>query len=114
MAAIFWVQPKFALTIASQLENLPVSAKQVGKFAPFCDKRVVILTANSASARRREAHSDIARKLPCAENILVSHSNHWIMQNDLALVLGAIRSVVETREGPAPNVDLETERRSGR
>lgn len=100
MAAVFWVQPKFAMTIASQLENLPVSAQQVGKIGQFSDKRVVILTANSASARRRDAHSAITRALPYAENILVSESNHWIMQNDPGLVVRAIESVVEPREQP--------------
>ena len=112
MAAIFWVQPKFALTIASQLANLPVSAKQVGKFPHFCDKRVVMLTANSASARRREAHSAIARNLPCAEHMLVSDSNHWIMQNDPALVVRAIQSVMKMTE-PSPDAsELESERQT--
>ncbi len=98
MAAVFWVQPKFALTIASQLENLPVSAKQVGKFEQFCDKKVVILTATTASACRREAHAAIVRRLPSAENLQLPDSNHWIMQQQPELVIRAIRSVSETQE----------------
>lgn len=112
MAAVFWVEPKFALTIASQLENLPVSAKQVAAHPQFCDKRVVILTASSASARRRDAHSAIARKLPCAENIVISESNHWIMQNHPELVIRAIKSVAATPEPSTGADDLESERQT--
>jgi len=95
MAAVFWIQPKFALTIASQLENLPVSAKQVGRFERFCDKKVVLLTAGSASSRRRDGHAAIATRLPLGENVVLEASNHWIMQNHPDLVIHAIQSVVD-------------------
>jgi pimeloyl-ACP methyl ester carboxylesterase len=94
MAAIFWIQPKFALTIASQLDNLPLSAKQVGKSEKFSDKKVVFLTAGSASARRRDAHAATAARLPLGEQILIGESNHWIMQNKPELVFRAIQSVL--------------------
>jgi len=93
MAAIFWIQPKFALTIASQLENLPLNAKQVGRYETFCDKKVVFLTAGSASVRRRDGHAAIVARLPFGERVLVGQSNHWIMQNDSELVIRAIESV---------------------
>ena len=93
MAAIFWIQPKFALTIASQLENLPVSAKQVGEHQKFCDKKVVFLTAGSSSARRRDGHAAIAGRLPLGEHVMVEESNHWIMQRNPELVVRALESV---------------------
>jgi len=95
MAAVFWIQPKFALTIASQLENLPVSAKQVGRFERFCDKKVVLLTAGSASIRRRDGHAAMATRLPLGENTVLEASNHWIMQNHPDVVIRAIQSVVD-------------------
>ena len=95
MAAVFWIQPKFALTIASQLENLPMSAKQVGRFERFCDKKVVLLTAASASIRRRDGHATIAKNLPLGENVVLEASNHWIMQNHPDRVICAIQSVVD-------------------
>ena len=95
MAAVFWIQPKFALTIASQLENLPMSAKQVGRFERFCDKKVVLLTAASASIRRRDGHATIAKNLPLGENVVLDASNHWIMQNHPDRVICAIQSVVD-------------------
>jgi pimeloyl-ACP methyl ester carboxylesterase len=94
MASVFWVQPKFALTIASQLENLPVSAAKLGQLGGFCDKRVAILTARTASARRRNAHAAMAKRLPLAEHLVVTESNHWIMQHNPELVIRAIQSVI--------------------
>ena len=95
MAAVFWVQPKFAVTIASQLENLPVSAVQVGEHENFCDRPVVILSAKTASARRREAHAAMARRLSHGEHVLADGSNHWIMQQNRQLVIRVIRSTIE-------------------
>jgi len=98
MAAIFWIQPKFALTISSQLENLPVSAAQTGQHERFCEKRVVILTASTSSLRRRNGHIEMARRLPLGEHIFASESNHWIMQGDREMVIRAIQSIVENRQ----------------
>ena len=95
MAAVFWIQSKFALTIASQLENLPASAKQVGRFERFCKKKVVLLTAGSASVRRRDGHAAIAKRLPLGEHVVIEESNQWIMQSHSKLIIRAIQSVVE-------------------
>jgi len=105
MAAVFWVQEKFALTIASQLENLPLSAALVSRTGVFCDKKVVILSASSASEQRRNAHAAMARRLPVGEHVLTPKSNHWIMQHELGLVVQAIRSVVEHAEKMSPVPD---------
>jgi pimeloyl-ACP methyl ester carboxylesterase len=105
MAAVFWVQPKFALTIASQLENLPKSAALVGQLAVFSDKPVVILSARTAPEHRQKEHAAMAARLPQGEYILATKSNHWIMQEQPDLVLGAIEKVSanrsEERSGPA-------------
>jgi pimeloyl-ACP methyl ester carboxylesterase len=98
MASVFWIQPKFALTIASQLENLPASAASVGRFANFCDKPVVILSARTASERRRAEHAAIAGQLPQGEHVLAGNSNHWIMQEDPELVIRAIEKVASYSE----------------
>jgi pimeloyl-ACP methyl ester carboxylesterase len=97
MAAVFWVQPKFALTIASQLENLSVSAAHVG-VENLRDKPVVILSAKTASARRRAGHASMAKHLPRGEHVLANESNHWIMQQDRALVIRAVTRVIEKRK----------------
>jgi pimeloyl-ACP methyl ester carboxylesterase len=98
MTSAFWVQPKFALTIASQLENLPASAASVGQFANFSDKPVVILSARTAPERRRAEHAAMAGRLPRGEHVLAGKSNHWIMQEDPDLVIRAIESVIKYSE----------------
>ncbi len=104
MAAIFWIQPKFALTIASQLENLPVSAARVGQLNNFCDKKVVILSAGTAPEGRRKEHAAMAARLPLGEHILAGNSNHWIMQQEPELVTRAIGDVANIAEKLAKSV----------
>jgi pimeloyl-ACP methyl ester carboxylesterase len=96
MAAVFWIQEKFALTIASQLENLPHNAARLAELKSVCDKPVVILSARTAPEHRREEHAAMAARLPQGEHILAEQSNHWIMQEQPKLVLGAIEKVLES------------------
>jgi pimeloyl-ACP methyl ester carboxylesterase len=103
MAAVFWIQHKFALTIASQLENLPASAARVGQLDSFCDKKVIILSAATAPEGRRKEHAARAARLPLGEHILAGNSNHWIMQQEPELVLCAIEKVVSNSEKLASN-----------
>jgi pimeloyl-ACP methyl ester carboxylesterase len=98
MASVFWIQPKFALTIASQLENLPASAASAGKFANFSDKPVVILSARTAPEHRRREHAAIAARLPQGEHVLAGDSNHWIMQEQPELVIRAIEKIARGAE----------------
>ena len=96
MAAVFWVQQKFCRTIASQLENLPASAVRVAELGDFCSKPVVILSARSTPAKRREQHAAIAQSLPRGRYVLAEKSGHWIMQDQPELVLGAIHEVARS------------------
>ena len=93
MAAVFWVQEKFALTIASQLENLPYSASLAGRLDGRFDKPVVILSASTAPEKRRKEHAAMAARLPLGEYVLADESNHWIMQCQPELVICAIQKV---------------------
>ena len=95
MASVFWVQEKFALTIASQLENLPVSAAQVAERDSACDRPVVILSAGTAPEHRRKEHASMANRLPLGNHVMAGRSNHWIMQDEPELVTRAIERVGE-------------------
>lgn len=99
MASVFWVQEKFALTIASQLESLPVSAGQIGELDRACDKPLVILSAHTAPERRREEHAAMARRAPLGKHVIAEKSNHWIMQEEPELVVRAIERIVEFLAG---------------
>lgn len=93
MASVFWVQQKFCNTIASQLESLPGSAKRIAELDYSCDKPVIILSAKSTPATRREQHISISQRLPQGRHILADKSSHWIMQDQSELVLSAIHEV---------------------
>lgn len=95
MAAIFWVQEKFARAIASQLENLPASAARIVEPERVFDKPVVILSASTAPEKRRKEHAAMAARLPQGEYVLAERSNHWIMQHQPELVISAIERIVE-------------------
>jgi pimeloyl-ACP methyl ester carboxylesterase len=95
MAAIFWIQDKFAVTIASQLENLPASAAKLAKFTSVCDKPVIILSAKTSPEHRRKEHAAMADRLPHGEFISAENSGHWIMQDQPELVIQAIQSVAD-------------------
>jgi pimeloyl-ACP methyl ester carboxylesterase len=95
MAAIFWIQDKFAVTIASQLENLPASAAKLAKFTSICDKPVMILSAKTSPEHRRKEHAAMADRLPHGEFVSAENSAHWIMQDQPALVIQAIQRVVD-------------------
>jgi pimeloyl-ACP methyl ester carboxylesterase len=104
MAAVFWVQQKFALTIASQLENLPVSAALISQLGVFCSKPVVILSARTAPEHRQKEHAAMAARLPQGEHILAADSNHWIMQERPDLVIAAIEKVIGNYSKRGPGV----------
>lgn len=95
MAVVFWVQQKFALTIASQVENLPASAARAGELDNFCDKPVVILSAGTAPEHRRKEHAAMAKRLPLGNHVLAGSSDHWIMQEAPDLVISAIDKVAK-------------------
>ena len=96
MASVFWVQEKFCNTIASQLENLPGSAKRMAELDFVSDKPVIILSAKSTPPKRREQHILITQRLPQGRHVLADKSTHWIMQDQPELVLGAIHTVAQS------------------
>jgi pimeloyl-ACP methyl ester carboxylesterase len=96
MAPVFWVQPKFTATIASQLEQLPVSAAQVSNARPDLeDKPLVVISAADTPQARREEHAAIAALSSAGEHITADHSGHWVMVDQPGLVRDAIFRVLE-------------------
>jgi pimeloyl-ACP methyl ester carboxylesterase len=100
MAGVFWLQEKFALTIASQLENLPVSAAQLSETANRIHKPVVILSSSTSSEKRRQGHEALAASLRGASLVLAEKSNHWIMQAQPELVLAAVDKIATAQQQP--------------
>lgn len=100
MTSVFWVQEKFPLTIASQLDNLPLSAAQSRQHETPYSKPVVILSARTSPDRRRKEHARMAKRWPFGDHLLAENSSHWIMQDEPELVLRAIDKVARSSEEP--------------
>lgn len=94
MAGVFWIKEKFALTIASQLENLPMSAALAREAGFREDKPVAILSANTSPQRRKEEHAALAKNLLMGRHVTAKESNHWIMQAEPSLIVEAVQWVV--------------------
>lgn len=103
MAAVFWVKEKFALTIASQLENLPVSAALLSEAGYPQDKPIVFLSASTSPQRRRDEHAALTARLPLARHLTAANSNHWIMQAQPELVLQAVEHVLRIARESRPD-----------
>jgi pimeloyl-ACP methyl ester carboxylesterase len=95
MASIFWIQEKFCVAIASQLERLSESAASVSVLGSFSDKPVVVLSAANTPVQRRHEHIAIAKRLPQGRHLNAEKSGHWIMVDQPELVLQAIREVAD-------------------
>jgi len=108
MAAVFWVKEKFALTIASQLENLPASAALLSEAGYPKDKPIVFLSANTSPQRRRNEHAALAARLPLARHLTAANSNHWIMQAQPELVVQAIEQILAISRESRAHAALES------
>jgi pimeloyl-ACP methyl ester carboxylesterase len=96
MAPVFWVQPKFTATIASQLENLPVSAAQVSDSGRRLeDKPLVVISAADTPSARREEHAAMAGLSRAGNHIVAERSGHWVMVDQPDLVHDAILQVLK-------------------
>jgi pimeloyl-ACP methyl ester carboxylesterase len=96
MAAVFWIQQKFCVTVASQLENLPESAAGVAALGSFSDKPVVILSAKNTPEHRRAEHIAMTKRLPCSRHLTAEKSGHWIMIDQPDLLVGTIKEVADS------------------
>jgi pimeloyl-ACP methyl ester carboxylesterase len=103
LVPILWIHSKFALTIASQLENLPASAARVDSHGVFSNSPVILLSANTSSPRRFEGHAAIAARLPQGQHVIAKNSDHWIMQAESHLVVDAIVEVASHVADPSPS-----------
>ena len=94
MAPVFWIQPKFCRTIASQLERLPESAAQVAGAGPL-DKPLVVISAGNALPQRSAAHAAIAAQSPNGRHVVADLSGHWITEDQPEILIGAILDILE-------------------
>lgn len=103
----FWSQPKPYRTIASQVENLPVSAAQVAAAALPTNLPVRVLSAGNTRPERLREQEAVARFSAHGQHVLVAGSGHWIQLDQPEAVIAAIREVVEAaRRRPLPKATV--------
>jgi pimeloyl-ACP methyl ester carboxylesterase len=100
MAGVFWVQPKFTETIASQLENFPRSAAQVAASENLSDVPVTVISAANTPAERKKEQIATAQLSSFGKHLLAAHSGHWVMTDEPDVVLQAIREMIERVRQP--------------
>jgi pimeloyl-ACP methyl ester carboxylesterase len=102
LIGVFWTQPKFYDTVASQVEHLPESAAQVRSTDGFGDVPLIVLSASHPSAARLSELESAARLSSNNKLVIASDSGHWIPLDQPEVVTHAIREVVESarRRGP--------------
>jgi pimeloyl-ACP methyl ester carboxylesterase len=101
MASVFWVQPKFTETIASQLENLPRSAAQVAAAEDLEGKAITIISAADTPEERKAAHNATARLSSGGKHVIATRSGHWVMTDEPEVVLGEIREMIARMREPS-------------
>ncbi len=92
----FWSRPKPYEAIASQVESLPQSARQVAAGGAHGDIPLVVLSASSPGSDRLMEQQTAMRLSSQAKHVLVSGSGHWIQLDQPNLAVEAIREVVES------------------
>jgi pimeloyl-ACP methyl ester carboxylesterase len=95
MTHVFWIQEKFAKTIASQLECLPRSAAQVAAAGIVKGIPITVISAANTPAERRAEHIATARLSSRGKHLMATQSGHWVMVDEPDLVHQAIKEVVE-------------------
>jgi pimeloyl-ACP methyl ester carboxylesterase len=95
MARVFWVQPKFSKTIASQLQQLPASAAQVAAAGNLEGMNVTVISAANTPAERRTEQIATTRLSSRGKHLTAARGGHWVIEDDPDIVLQAIREAVE-------------------
>lgn len=100
LTPVFWVQPKFTETIASQLENLPRSSAQLAEVENLADKPIVVVSAADTPAQRLKEHIAIAGLSSQGKHVVAKNSGHWVMVDEPEMVLWAIREMLDWSRRP--------------
>lgn len=91
-----WGEASSFETMASALENLPVSVAQLDETRDLGDLPLVVLSAGTATPRARAEHENDAQRSSRGWHRVLPSAGHWIQLDDPDAVVDAIRSVAES------------------
>ncbi|MCH6554638.1 MAG: alpha/beta hydrolase [Acidobacteria bacterium] len=89
------MRPKTFEAVASQLQFLPESARQVSATGDYGDMPLVVLSASNADPIRVAEQDRVARLSSNGKHIVASNSGHWIQLEQPELVVEAIRELIK-------------------
>jgi pimeloyl-ACP methyl ester carboxylesterase len=90
-----WCRPQPYETIMRQVQSLSQSAAQVAAAGSHGEIPLVVLSASNPSEDRQMAQNAAAGLSANGRHLVASDSGHWINIDEPALVIEAIREVVE-------------------
>ena len=90
----FWTDPKFFEALGSQIASVCESAAQARDAHIRADLPLIVISAATASDRRRALHDGLARTSSRGEHRIARHSGHWIPLDEPQVVIEAVRDVV--------------------
>ncbi len=90
-----WSRPKSFLAMADHLSSLRRSAAEIAATASLGDLPVVVITAGSHPAGVRADHARLAALSNRGRHVLANEAGHWILLDDPAVVIEAVREVVD-------------------
>jgi pimeloyl-ACP methyl ester carboxylesterase len=100
-----WCQPKCFQAMASHLAALDETAAAAGRVRSLGDIPLVIISSGDQLPETIERHRALARLSSQGDHITAPGAGHWIQFDDPALVVAAVRDVVERvrrANGPDP------------
>jgi pimeloyl-ACP methyl ester carboxylesterase len=90
-----WCQPKCFQGMASHLAALQETAATVGRIASLGNIPVVIVSSGDQPPEMIAKHRQLTRLSSDSRHIVATASGHWIQFDEPALVIAAVRNLVE-------------------
>jgi pimeloyl-ACP methyl ester carboxylesterase len=94
-----WSRAKSFLAMADHLGSLRRSAAEIAETGSLGDMPLVVITAGSQPATVRAEHARIAALSSRGSHVIAERAGHWILLDDPAVVVDAVRHVIETHRG---------------
>ena len=91
----FWTEPKFYTALAGQMELLVESAAGIAAAPGYGDLPLVVITASNPTAERLRDQEQVAGLSRRGRHIVAQTGGHWVQLDEPALVVNAIREVLE-------------------
>jgi pimeloyl-ACP methyl ester carboxylesterase len=91
-----WCEPKCFHAMADHLSVLARESVSIAGQVPSPDVPVVVISSRDQPAEQIEAHRRLADRSRAGRHVIASRSGHWILFDEPALIVSAIRGLVDS------------------